>query len=53
MKTYKIKEEYWSRWGSEVNENTRTTLEEIKWLANEWWEISVEELLNQVEEVES
>lgn len=51
MKTYVIKEEYWSLWGSDVNENTIVTLTEIKQLAN-LWDASIDELLKQVEEID-
>ena len=50
MKTYIIKEEYWSLWGSDVNENTIVTLEEIKRLVD-LWNTNVDELLKQVEEI--
>lgn len=50
MKTYKIKPEFWSNWGSEINEDSAmVNEEEIERLAYEWG-VSVDDLMSQVEE---
>ena len=50
MKNYRIKEEYLDRWGEDVTEDYIVTQEELERLASEW-EIPVEELLEQLEEI--
>lgn len=49
-KTYKVKEEYWSKWGAEVNENTIITEDEVNRLSAEWG-VSHEDLVEQLEEI--
>lgn len=50
MKNYRIKEEYLDRWGEDVPNGYIVKQEELERLAREW-EIPVEELLEQLEEV--
>ena len=49
MRTYKIKEEYIDKWGSDANDETIVTYEQVKRFAHDW-EITVDELLEQLEE---
>lgn len=51
MKTYKIKPEFLSAWGSETTEDTTVTDAEIERQSREWG-VSVDELMEQVEEAE-
>lgn len=51
MKAYKIKEEYLDRWGEDVTADDIVTQEELERLASEW-EIPVEELMEQLEEID-
>lgn len=51
MKAYKIKEEFLDRWGEGVPDGYIVTEAELERLASEW-EIPVEELLEQLEEVD-
>ena len=50
MKTYKVKEEFWSNWGTEVNENTIITEDEVNRLSAEWG-VACEDLVEQLEEI--
>ena len=50
MKQYRIKAEFWSAWGEEVNEDTIVDDKEIDRLASEWG-MDREDLLRQVEEI--
>ncbi len=48
---YRIREQYWDRWGSDVNErNCMVSCNEIEELATIWG-IDVMELMGQVEEI--
>ncbi len=47
MKTYNIKPEFLSAWGSETTEATTVTEPEIQRLSNEWG-VSVDDLMAQV-----
>lgn len=47
--TYLIKEEYWSKWGEDVNAETVVTDAEVKRLAAEWG-VEVDDLMGQLEE---
>lgn len=47
MKTYNIKPEFLSAWGSETTEDTIVTESEIQRLSNEWG-VSVDDLMEQV-----
>ena len=51
MKNYRIKEEYLDRWGEDVTADYIVTQEELERLASEW-EVPVEELLEQLEEID-
>ena len=51
MKNYRIKEEFLDRWGEDVTEDYIVTQEELERLASEW-EIPVEGLLEQLEEID-
>jgi hypothetical protein len=51
MKTYRIKPEFLSAWGSETTEDTTVTEAEIVRLASEWG-CTVNDLMEQVEEAE-
>lgn len=51
MKQYRIKAEFWSAWGNEVDENTIVDENEVKRLSCEWG-IPVDDLAEQLEEVE-
>lgn len=50
MKMYTIKPEYLPLWGEDADENTIITQDDVERLAADW-ETSVEELLEQLEEV--
>ena len=50
MKTYTIMPEYLDQWGADADENTIITQDDVERLATDW-ETSVEELLDQLEEV--
>lgn len=52
MKTYKVKEEYWSNWGTEVDEDTIITEEEARRLSKEWC-VAYEDLCEQLDEFNS
>ena len=51
MKTYKIKPEFLSAWGSDTTEETIITEAEIVRLSSEWG-VSVDDLMEQLEEIE-
>ena len=51
MKNYRIKKEYLDRWGEDVPDGYIVTQEELERLSDEW-EIPVEELLEQLEEID-
>ena len=50
MKTYHIKPEYLSEWGDQTTEETVVTYAEVVDLAREW-DVTVDELLDQLEEI--
>lgn len=49
-KTYRVKPEYWSLWGSETDENTVVTHVDAVRLAHDWQK-SVYAILDQLEEI--
>lgn len=51
MKNYRIKDEFLDSWGEDVPDGYIVTQEELERLASEW-EVPVEELLEQLEEVD-
>lgn len=51
MKKYRIIEEYLDNWGEDVTADYVVTREEVERLASEW-EVPVDELLEQLEEIE-
>ena len=50
VKVYKVKPEYWSAWGENVDENTIVDENEIERLSNDW-NVSSDNLMEQLEEV--
>ena len=51
MKQYRIKPEFWSAWGNEVDENSIVDENEVKRLSYEWG-IPVDDLMEQLDEVD-
>lgn len=51
MANYRIKRDYWTRFGADCNEDTTVTMSELEDLSKEW-EIDIDDLMEQIEIVD-